>query len=66
MNIVNEIDLTKTDYLDTEFYQVKSGDIIIANQNSARIKNAGIIGNSGTLISLLSFLLSTVIIISNN
>ena len=63
---INKIDLTKTDYLDSEFYQVKSGDIIIANQNSARIKNAGIIGNSGTLISLLSFLLSTVIIISNN
>jgi len=46
-------------------FQVVSGDVIIVNQNSTRVKNAGIIGNSGTLLSLLSFLLSSIIIISN-
>ena len=62
---ISQIDLTKTDYLNTEFFQIKSGDIIIVNPNTNRIKNAGIIGNSGTLLSLLSFLLTSIIVINN-
>lgn len=46
-------------------YQIFPNDIIIVNPNSTRVKNAGIIGNSGTLLSLLSFLLSSIIIINN-
>ncbi len=59
------IDLTKSNFLENNIYQIFSGDIIIVNPNTSRIKNAGIIGNSGTLLSLLSFLLSSIIIISN-
>ena len=44
---------------------IKPDDIIIVDPNSNRIKNAGIIGNSGTLLSLLSFLLSSIILITN-
>ncbi len=58
------IDLTDDDFIYKNF-QVKSGDIIIVNPNKTRIKNAGIIGNSGTLLSLLSFILSSIIVISN-
>tara|TARA_S200000501_G_scaffold371833_1_gene415693 strand:+ start:1282 stop:2049 length:768 start_codon:yes stop_codon:yes gene_type:complete len=60
------IDLTSTDILDSDVFQIQSGDIIIVNPNTNRVKNAGIIGNSGTLLSLLSFITSLVIIISNN
>ena len=56
------IDLTSTKYLNSEYYQIISGDIIIVNPNTTRIKNAGIIGNSGTLLSLLSFLTSVILI----
>ena len=59
------IDLTKTNTFSMSSIQVYSGDIIIVNPNNTRIKNAGIIGNSGTLISLLSFVLSSIIVISN-
>ena len=59
------IDLTKTNTFSMSSIQVHSGDIIIVNPNNTRIKNAGIIGNSGTLISLLSFILSSIIVISN-
>ena len=59
------VDLTKDDSSFNEFFQIYPRDIIIVNQNRSRIKNAGIIGNSGTLISLLSFLLSSIIIMSN-
>ena len=59
------IDLTSIDFIKSEAFQILSGDIIIVNPNNSRIKNAGIIGNSGTLLSLLSFVLSSIIVISN-
>ena len=64
-SIVHNISLTNKDIFDSDLFQIISGDVIIVNQNSTRVKNAGIIGNSGTLLSLLSFLLSSIIIISN-
>lgn len=63
---VYNIDLTRSDFLNSNVFQVYPGDIIIINPNSSRVKNAGIIGNSGTLLSLLSFLLSSIIVITNN
>ena len=64
-NIITNIDLTDSKLLESPYFQIISGDIIIVNPNSSRIKNAGIIGNSGTLLSLLSFILSSIIVISN-
>jgi len=60
------VDLTTPDAINSAAFQIFSGDIIIVNQNSSKIKNAGIIGNSGTLLSLLSFLLSSIIVIVNS
>ena len=60
-----KIDLTLSETLNSDFFQVKSGDVFIVNPNSTRVKNAGIIGNSGTLLSLLSFVLSSIIVINN-
>ena len=57
------INLTKKSVVNDYYFQISSGDIIIVNPNYSRVKNAGIIGNSGTLLSLLSFLLSSIIII---
>ena len=59
------VDLTSSNFLNSESFQIFSGDVIIINPNNSRIKNAGIIGNSGTLVSLLSFLLSSIILITN-
>ncbi len=60
----SSIDLTKASILNSSSFQIQSGDIIIVNPNSARVKNAGLIGNSGTLVSLLSFLLTSIILIT--
>ena len=59
------VDLTSSNFFNSESFQIFSGDVIIINPNNSRIKNAGIIGNSGTLVSLLSFLLSSIILITN-
>ena len=60
------VDFTNTEFISSDNFQVFSGDIIIINPNTTRVKNAGIIGNSGTLLSLLSFILTSIIVISNN
>ena len=58
------IDLRSSDFIFSENFQIFSGDIMIVNPNKTRVKNAGIIGNSGTLLSLLSFILSAIIVTS--
>jgi len=63
---VSEIDITSSDLFLSENFQIIPGDIIIIEPNNARVKNAGLIGNSGTLLSLLSFILSSIIVISNS
>ena len=64
-NKISEFSLTDYDILKSEFFQIYSGDIIIVSPNTTRVKNAGIIGNSGTLLSLLSFILSSIIVIQS-
>ena len=64
-NMIFDIDLTSANFIKNDGFQIFSGDIILVNPNTTRIKNAGIIGNSGTLVSLLSFILSSIIVISN-
>ena len=64
--VVNSLDLTSTNLLQSENFQIFPGDIIIVNANSARVKNAGVIGNFGNLLSVMSFILSSVILITNN
>lgn len=63
---VNTVDITKSELLLSENFQIFPRDIIIVNPNSSRVKNAGIIGNSGNLLSVLSFILSSLILITNN
>tara|TARA_X000000950_G_C13914304_1_gene660257 strand:+ start:2104 stop:2853 length:750 start_codon:yes stop_codon:yes gene_type:complete len=57
------IDLRFSNSMNNDVFFLRSGDIIIVDPNINRVKNAGIIGNSGTLLSLLSFLLSSIILI---
>ena len=59
------VDLTSKNAINNNF-QIFSGDIIIVNPNSSKVKSAGVIGNTGNLLSLLSFILTSIIVISNN
>lgn len=61
---VFDLDLTSSDFLSRNF-QIFADDIIVVDPNITRVKNAGIIGNSGTLINLFSFLLTSMILINN-
>tara|TARA_Y100001954_G_scaffold238511_1_gene306433 strand:+ start:358 stop:1110 length:753 start_codon:yes stop_codon:yes gene_type:complete len=64
--IVKSVNLTSSKSLVTDGFQIFPGDIIIVNANNARVKNAGVVGNFGNLLSVMSFILSSIILISNN
>ena len=64
--VVNSVDLTSSKLFDSNNFQIFPGDIIIVNANNARVKNAGIVGNFGNLLSAMSFILSSIILITNN
>lgn len=63
--VTAKLDLTNSKFLQSDYFQIFPGDIIIVDPNTSRVKNAGIIGNSGTLLSLLSFILSSIIVINS-
>ena len=58
------IDLTKTNFLKSPFYFLKQNDIIYVRPNNAKVKSSGIIGNAGTLVSILSLAVSLFIVIT--
>ena len=47
------IDLTKSDWFTSPYYFVKPNDVIIVDPNTAKIKSSGIIGNAGSVISVI-------------
>lgn len=61
---VKRIDLTQTDWMNTEYFFVKPNDIIYVEPNKPRIKSAGFITNIGSLLSVFSILLSTTLILT--
>ena len=61
---VKRIDLTKSDWFDTPYYFIKQNDVIVVYPNDAKVKSAGFIGNTGTLLGIASLILSTVVIIT--
>lgn len=60
---VTRIDLTKSDWLQTEWNYIRPNDVIVVNPNNPKIKSAGFIGNLGTLLSVFSVILSTTLLI---
>jgi len=47
------IDLTKTDWFNSEYYYIKQNDIIYVNPNGPKVKSAGYITNVQGILSLL-------------
>lgn len=60
----HRIDLTQSDWFNSEYYYIQPNDFIVVNQNGPKVKSSGFIGNTGTLVSVLSVLLSSIILIT--
>lgn len=61
---ISHIDLTSTDFMNSEYYYVKPNDNIIVNQNNPKVKESGFIGNIGTFLTITSMALSITILLS--
>lgn len=62
--IVKRIDLTKTDWMNTEYFYIKPNDHIYVEPNNPRVASAGFISNVGTVISVISIISSLIVLIS--
>ncbi len=58
------IDLTKSEFMQSSFYNLKQNDIIYVQPNTARVKSSGLVGNTSTLVSILSLAVSLFIVIT--
>ena len=61
---INHIDLTNADWFSSPSYYIKSNDVIVVNPNNPKVKSAGFIGNTGTVISVISLLLTSLVLIT--
>jgi len=58
------IDLTKGDLINPEYFYLQQNDLVYVRPNTARVKSSGLIGNVGTLVSVLSLIVSLTILIT--
>ncbi|WP_066221423.1 polysaccharide biosynthesis/export family protein [Formosa haliotis] len=62
---VTHVDMTKTDWFTTPFYRIKQNDIIVVNPNGPKVKSAGYINNVGSLLGMVSFVITLVLLIKS-
>jgi polysaccharide export outer membrane protein len=61
---ITHINLTSAELLNSPFYNLKPNDVIYVSPNEPKVKSSGFVGNIGSLISVVSILLSTIILIT--
>ena len=57
------IDLTKTDWINSSYYFLRPNDLIYVEPNNPKIKSSGFVSNIGTLLSVVSILMSAAVLI---
>ena len=62
-NSHHNIDLTSAEFMQSPFYFLKQNDIVYVRPNNKRVKSSGLVGNAGTLVSILSLAVSLFILI---
>ena len=60
------IELTKSDFLNSPQYNIKNNDIIIVNPSYSKVKSAGFIGNPASIATIASLLLNITLLINDN
>lgn len=60
---VKRIDLTKSDWMNSDYYYLKQNDIVYVEPNTASVKTAGIVGSPSVVLSAVSVMLSIAVLI---
>lgn len=61
---VYHLDLTRADWLNDPVYSIRQNDVIVVTPNEARVKSAGLVGNSGTVLTIVSLILSSLVLLT--
>lgn len=61
---ISHLDLTTANWMNDSKYVVKQNDVLVINPNNPKIKTAGYIGNTGTLLTVFSLVLSSLILLT--
>ena len=64
--ITTKIDITKTDFINSDFYYLKNNDAIYVEPSFAKIKNSGYIGQISNVATVFSLIMSIIILSQNN
>lgn len=64
MRTVDKINLTQSEWIKNPKLQIRQNDVLIVNPNLQKIKTAGLVGNTGTILTIVSLLLSSIILIT--
>ena len=62
--VTHVVELTKSEFLQSDFYFLRQNDIIYVRPNNAKVKSSGLVGNVATASSVLSLILSLIIVIT--
>jgi polysaccharide export outer membrane protein len=58
------LDLTQTNWFDSQYYYVRPNDVLVVNPNTARVKNAGFVSEPATLLGMASVILSMIVLLT--
>jgi len=64
MRTISHLDLTTANWMNNPAYTIKQNDVLVVNPNNPKVKSAGYIGNTGTLLTIASLLLSSIILLT--
>ena len=62
----HRVDLTNSDFIDSEFYYLQQNDVVVVEPNYAQVQAAGFNRNASLYVSVASVLISLIVIISRN
>jgi len=58
------VDLTTVNWMNNPQYQIRQNDVLVVNPNTAKVKTAGYIGNTSTVLTIASLILSSIILLT--
>ncbi len=64
MRYTTNLDLTSSNLMENQYYTIKQNDVIYVKPNTAKVKSAGYIGNIGSVLSVASILISTIVLLA--
>lgn len=62
---ITHLDLTSTEVFDSEHYYLKPNDVLVVKPNYSKVKSAGFIGNTGTIVAIASLIVSITVLLTN-